>query len=112
MNLKLTEVLSKLSSNHNNCLEFTLTKDFSQGGVFYHRHCLEFLAHGDNEEQNNFSVHFQYCFIILIDNAPLTAGIQGRQLTSSCPWYHTGLRNSLGQGLACVRFSTKTNFQV
>lgn len=71
MNLKFTYILSKLSGNHKNCLEFRLRKFFS-GRNSYHR-CLEFLAQGDNEEQNNFSVRFQYCFISLLDNRPLTA---------------------------------------
>lgn len=52
-------MLLKLKSNHNNCLEFRLTKDIPWERVFYHRHCLEFLAHGDNKEQTNFLVHFQ-----------------------------------------------------
>lgn len=71
MNLKFTYILSKLSGNHKNCLEFR-QKIFLRRNS-YHRCCLEFLAQGDNEEQNNFSVHFQYCFISLLDNRPRTA---------------------------------------
>ena len=72
MSLKFTYILSKLSGNHKNCLEFRIRKFFS-GRNSYHRCCLEFLAQGDYEEQNNFSVHFQYCCISLLDNRLLTA---------------------------------------
>lgn len=62
MNLKLVQILLKLNNKHNNYLENNLSNYFSQGRLFDHRHCLEFMAYGDKEQT---FVSAKFCFSIL-----------------------------------------------
>lgn len=53
--LKLTYVLLKLNSNHNNYLERRPTKGFFfREGIIYQWHCSELPAHVDNKKQTKF----------------------------------------------------------